>query len=344
MAAVPAAAAKPKAPAPAAAASGISKPPVIRSVTLHKRKYLYLKDIAAFYNYTYRRDTRARTVTLITPARETIVFTETKPLFKLRNVQAYLSYPVVKYKSDLMIEKTDFMEFLDPILRPGRIPKRRIQKIVIDPGHGGKDDGAKGNGITEKLMNLVIARRIGAILVKRGYTVVYTRTADTFVELPARSEFAGKQKCDLFLSVHCNSMADSAVSGIEVFVANPAGVPSFGSTTIGKDSPSTKFNAVNAFWAYLTQSALVKASGAADRGIKRKQFAVIRETPAPSMLVEFGFVSNAAEAGKLKEAAYLDKLAVAVCDAVTTLSAQIKPPQKKTVAAPQRAAQPQKRK
>jgi N-acetylmuramoyl-L-alanine amidase len=229
-----------------------------------------------------------------------------------------------------MLETTDFQQFLDPIVRTAIIPRRTIRSVMIDPGHGGTDQGAtaaKGK-VEEKALNLQIATRIGNLLRQRGYIVHYTRTKDTAVTLPARSAAAAKLKPDLFISVHCNSHADPKINGIELFIANPAGVPSYGTTTIGKDCPSVKFNTTNALWAFLMQSSLINATKATDRGVKRKQFAVVRETPTPAMLIEFGFLSNAAERKKLQDAKYQAKLAAAVADGVDSIAKLLQPPSK----------------
>ncbi len=314
-------------PPPRRTPAKVVRRPVIHWVKINKRKYLYLKEVAAYYNLRYAR--KGGTVTLTTNTKEQLVFTLNSQMCRLKRVQVSLSYPIVKYKNDLMLESTDLLQFIDCILRPGSVPKRKIKTVMLDPGHGGKDKGAVVAGIQEKNTNLIMAKRIGAILTRRGYRVLYTRKTDTALALPERSKLAAKHKPDLFISLHCNYAADAKISGIEVFVANPAGVPSFGTKTIGKDCPSTKFNATNALWAYITQTNLIKRTGATDRGVKRKQFAVIRETPAPSMLVEFGFLSNSAERLKLQNSAYLDKLAVAVCDSVDSLARALKPVTKK---------------
>lgn len=205
---------------------------------------------------------------------------------------------------------------------------------MLDAGHGGSDQGAEGGGIKEKNLNLAMVRRVGAILSKRGYRVVYTRRGDATLPLASRSIAAGKVKPALFLSIHCNSSSLKNISGIEVFIANPAGVPSYGTDTLGVKAPGTAYNRINALWAYYTQRELIRATKAVDRGVKRKQFYVIRETAAPSMLVEIGFLSNEAERRKLLQADYQDKIAVALCDAVDKLAKSIRPPVKPASTAP----------
>lgn len=97
-----------------------------------------------------------------------------------------------------------------------------IRKVVIDAGHGGKDEGAVGpGGVKEKDVNLAIARRVGAALEARlGVEVVYTRTDDRFISLEQRARIANKHRADLFVSVHANAHRKHRVHGIETYYLN----------------------------------------------------------------------------------------------------------------------------
>ncbi|MCQ2397159.1 MAG: N-acetylmuramoyl-L-alanine amidase [Lentisphaeria bacterium] len=264
----------------------------------------------------------------MTQRKETLVFTEKKPLFLIGNLHASLSYPVVYEKGRYLLEKTDYSEFIEPLLRTTLLPRRKIKNIVIDAGHGGKDQGASSGKILEKNLNLLMARKIAAILRIRGYQVSMTRTGDKTITLQERCDFATKKKPDLFLSIHCNSAEDASISGIEVFLANPPDVPSFGTTNIGKKGAATPFQQTSALWAFYTQKALLNATKATDRGIKRKQFKVIIDTPSPALLVELGFISNKDELQNLQKKDYQDKLADAICDSIDKLSKTLKPQNK----------------
>ncbi|MBO7741217.1 MAG: N-acetylmuramoyl-L-alanine amidase [Victivallales bacterium] len=303
----------------AAAKKASPRKVVLHSVTVRKRKYLYLREVAALYGCRYTYNSKSKQAVMVGSKGVRLEFKVNSVASKVNGVEVALSYPVIMHKDAMMLAVSDFNTLLQPIMRPSTVASRTVRTVVLDPGHGGKDTGAKFGAVQEKDYNLKIARRVGAILAKRGYRVLYTRTDDKALELSQRSKFAVKHKPDLFISIHCNSAADSSISGIEVFAANPEGTPSFGTTTIGKKGPGTVFDTVNALWAYRTQAALIKATAAADRGVKRKQFYVLRETPAPALLVECGFLSNVAERKKLTDNAYLDKIAVAICDGVDAI-------------------------
>lgn len=319
------------------AAAGGKGANVINSVTVRKRRYLYLRQIAAYYrlNYSVRGGKAPRRIVLSDSRQVPILeFNENSVAMTFNGTAAALCFPVTVHKGQFMLEYTDFTEFVDPMVRPWRVPRRLVRTVMLDAGHGGSDQGAEGGGIKEKNLNLAMVRRVGAILSKRGYRVVYTRRGDATLPLASRSIAAGKVKPALFLSIHCNSSTLKNISGIEVFIANPAGVPSYGTDTLGVKAPGTAYNRINALWAYYTQRELIRATKAVDRGIKRKQFYVIRETAAPSMLVEIGFLSNEAERRKLLQSDYQDKIAVALCDAVDKLAKSVRPPVKPASTAP----------
>ena len=98
----------------------------------------------------------------------------------------------------------------------------QVRRIVIDPGHGGKDHGATcSKSRREKDVNLAIAKRLGRILKKEmGVKIIYTRTTDTFVSLKRRAEIANKAQADLFISVHANANSNAKVKGIETYYLN----------------------------------------------------------------------------------------------------------------------------
>ena len=338
MKAAPAKPAAPQQPAKGAAAS--AKPAakaerfVIRYTTINKRRYLPLKSIAEYYKLSYRPNVKEKSAVLMNAAgtAKVAVFKADSRSFTLNGTTAGLSYPIVIHKGQFMLELTDFQDFLDPIMRPKSIPKRKIRTIMLDAGHGGNDNGAQAGGRCEKDLNLLMVRRIGAILTVRGYKVLYTRTEDKTMTLEERSKAAAKHKPDLFISIHCNAIdAEQAAktSGIEVYVANAKGVPSYGGNVIGQDRPGAKFQSTNAYWAYLMQRSLLKATSAVDRGVKRKQFYVVAHTPVPAMLIELGFITHAEEFKKLTSTAYQDKLAVAVCDGVDQIEKALRPPNTK---------------
>ena len=98
----------------------------------------------------------------------------------------------------------------------------KVTRVVIDPGHGGHDQGTVGpKGFTEKELVLDVAQRLGKLIEERmGSEVIYTRSDDTFIPLQGRTALANERKADLFISVHANSSPLVAIRGVETYYLN----------------------------------------------------------------------------------------------------------------------------
>jgi N-acetylmuramoyl-L-alanine amidase len=164
-----------------------------------------------------------------------------------------------------------------------------MTKIFIDPGHGGSDPGAVGNGLQEKELVLKIAKRLAKLLEKiDGVEVLLSRTDDKFLSLSERARMANEWGADYFISVHINA---GGGEGYECYIFN------------GNVSNTTRDNqdAMN--------TEIVKVTEWFNRGKKRANFAVLRQTNMPAILTENGFIDNSNDANKLKDSAFLDKIA-----------------------------------
>lgn len=219
--------------------------------------------------------------------------------------------------------------------------KKEIPIIVIDPGHGGKDDGAKGQkGLLEKHVNLAVSQRLKKVLEKRyKFNVIMTREDDTFISLKGRGEIANQKGADLFVSVHANAAPRKSAKGIETYYLGSASSERALSTAArenGELVQSVSDNQVQKILASListtkmndsarlagrVQSQLHKQlskkySGVNNLGVKEGPFFVLHDTNMASILVEVGFVTNKQEAARLKKPAYLDRLAEAIAQAI----------------------------
>ena len=186
-----------------------------------------------------------------------------------------------------------------------------LNKVVyLDAGHGGYDPGASYFGISEKSLTLAIQNRVKAKLESEGYQVVTTRTSDTYVDLTDRSRAANASESDIFVSIHINASGSSAAQGIETYYYQPyAEYPSRINATYHANP--TRLSMSDTL-ANAIQSSLINATGAQNQGVKRQTFAVLRETTAPAVLLELGFLSNPQEAARLNTAAYQETLANAI--------------------------------
>ncbi len=170
--------------------------------------------------------------------------------------------------------------------------------IVLDAGHGGSDPGAVGNGLKEKDINLKLAMKTGAILEARGAKVLYIRTTDIFIPLEERAKMANRWGADFFYSFHVNSAAGVA-SGFESFIYS--------------DNRQT---AAYQNMIHRKIAAVFATEGTSDRGQKKANLAVLRETNMPACLAEYGFINSIKDALLLKKDCFLDKLAKATADGI----------------------------
>jgi N-acetylmuramoyl-L-alanine amidase len=216
-----------------------------------------------------------------------------------------------------------------------RVLGLKLGRVVIDPGHGGHDEGTHGpTGLTEKEVVLDIAKRLGALLEQRLSTeVVYTRNDDTFIPLEDRTRIANEHKADLFLSIHANSSPVRSVSGVESYYLNfttsqtALDVAARENATaqssifdlqqvLQKIAVKDKIDESREF-ATRIQSALFSISAktnsaARNRGVKKAPFVVLIGASMPSVLAEIGFLTNSSDEALLRNPAHRQKIADAL--------------------------------
>lgn len=211
----------------------------------------------------------------------------------------------------------------------------KVNRIVIDAGHGGHDDGTIGpHGVLEKDIVLDVALRVARLVQeKMGAEVVLTRSDDTFIPLRERTAIANEHKADLFLSIHANSSPAPEVAGTETFYLNFTNVPgsldvaareNAGSDkTVGelKDliqsiTLNDKIEESHTFAQDIQNSIEAQAArsnaAARNRGVKRAPFVVLIGASMPSVLAEIGFLSNSRDENNLSKPEYRQKIAEAL--------------------------------
>jgi len=169
--------------------------------------------------------------------------------------------------------------------------------IVIDPGHGGDDVGAPATfgpppqGPYEKDIVLDIGRRLAALLRAEGAEVTMTRKDDTYISLSERAALANRLKADALISLHCNSCDDpDTLHGTSVYFDH---------------QHSARF-------AQLVQSELIGALGTEDKGVRNANFAVIRRTKGPGILVETAYINHESDRERLVNPNFRERTARAV--------------------------------
>ncbi len=247
---------------------------------------------------------------------------------KIGGLRFFLGDPVTLQKGRPQVSRTDYETCLVPLLRPTLLQKvpRPPKVIVIDPGHGGADQGTQNPklGLKEKVFTLDVSQRLKRLLESRGYEVVLTREKDERVNLQSRAIIANRAGADLFISVHFNSLyPDTKTSGAEVFTFTRAGQRSDQSRGAGQPddteddpAPVNRHDAWSVLLADALQRATLKALKLPDRGQKTKHLGMLRGLNCPGVLVESGFLSNEAEAKKISTPEYRQQIAEALAEGV----------------------------
>ncbi len=213
-----------------------------------------------------------------------------------------------------------------------------IRRIVIDPGHGGRDSGVRVEGVApEKQLALEFARLLKDRLERIGFRVALTRDEDRYLSLSDRAEIADRCRADLLLSLHFNGWEDPGVRGFEVFY--PSKIPS--SPQVGRVAERENLalgiesgrieDFVKIYWRFkkerdfqtskllaqlIGRSAGSSVDGLVERGVWGAPFAVLVKAPVPAVLIEFGYLTNPEEARLLLSRGYREALIDAVVEAV----------------------------
>lgn len=214
-------------------------------------------------------------------------------------------------------------------------------RVVLDPGHGGTEEGARGPaGLKEKDLTLDVARRLMALLQSDGFDVYLTRDSDVTVPLDMRAGLANHRKAELFLSIHANASRFAKARGAETFILAREATDDLARTTValendaagasttGEASGDSELSLI--LWdmaqnehlaesqsvARIVQEKLNVALGVNDRGVRQAPFRVLVGSTCPAVLVELGFITNAEEEALLGTGDYRQKLAQALRDAL----------------------------
>ncbi|WP_026700739.1 N-acetylmuramoyl-L-alanine amidase family protein [Salibacterium aidingense] len=171
-------------------------------------------------------------------------------------------------------------------------------KVVIDPGHGGRDVGATGaSGRYEKSFTLSLSKKVEKLLEEEPQIEVFmTRSEDRFIsqESRERPKYANKINADVFISIHGNTFSDPNVSGTETYYYHQSSRP----------------------FAQNIQKHVVEAAGFRDRGIKKKDLFVARDTKMPAAVLEVGYLTNAEEEAKMRTEDFQSHVAASIVEGI----------------------------
>jgi N-acetylmuramoyl-L-alanine amidase len=207
---------------------------------------------------------------------------------------------------------------------------RPIRTVVVDPGHGGRDPGAIGvDGMHEKDVTLRLGKALGARLQEKGFRVIYTRRDDRSMGLEERTAIAESVEGDLFLSLHMNAASNRSAHGIETYyldknherhsldlAARENGISRSGVNVLQKTLAKLHIEELSPHSRRLAEAVqgqvvrnLPRRHRPQDLGVKKGPFYVLFLSNMPAILVEAGFITNRAEAKRLRDGDYLASLA-----------------------------------
>lgn len=280
--------------------SAQSTPKTLRVQWFAGRRYVSLNDIARFYGMSMNMERNGRITLTLRNAK--IVMTLNKRYGSLNGIAVTYLYAPAILGGRPYISELDFSKVIEPVMRNATLSKRKVRTIMIDPGHGGKDNGAPGaNRVWEKHLTLAMSLRLRDALRAKGFNVIMTRANDRYPSLEDRVNMREKTKADLFISIHCNASVQKAINGIETYALTPAGAPSSGDSRANfTRNPGNPFDRHNYRLAYEIQRQLVWKTKANDRGVRHARFYVIKNVSCPAVLIETGYLSNAREGSQLQ--------------------------------------------
>jgi N-acetylmuramoyl-L-alanine amidase len=208
-----------------------------------------------------------------------------------------------------------------------------VKKLVLDPGHGGNDSGARAEGVWEKEITLHIARELRTLLRRANYDVAMTRDADSYVSLRQRAQFANQERADLFVSIHVNSVPSQECHAVETYYLGPADDPR-AEQLAGKENRESGYHladfrrllegvyvhvrqAESRKLAEVVQQELVSVLGDSnpairDKGVRSAPFLVLVASESPGILAEVSCLSNDQEASRLADSRYRQRIARAL--------------------------------
>jgi N-acetylmuramoyl-L-alanine amidase len=312
--------------------------------------YYPLVSLCDLRQVTIQYDTLLRTAYLSKDAKS-VKLRIGDGLVLVNNNAMHLSAPIDIYQGAIVVPRQFKEQVFDMLFKhPAAVHRRtvaakiKLNKIVIDAGHGGNDPGAIGkNGLREKDVNLDVSKRLNALLRAEGVQTVLTRSTDSFVPLSSRVSIANRSGADLFISIHSNANRSRSLSGFEVYYVAPSVSDSKRAALTARSVPLNLKEAVFAnnstdlktiVWDMIYNNSRAESIelsrslckimdaniDANILGVKNARFQVLRGIRTPGILIEVGFVSNLNEERLLKTAAYRQKLAEGILEGIREYS------------------------
>ncbi len=218
---------------------------------------------------------------------------------------------------------------------------RKKMRIVVDPGHGGKDPGALRSRVREKDLNLAVAKELYKLLKKGNFEVKITRDNDTFIALSERSKIANSFKADLFVSIHTNSSKNRSANGFEVYFRSEKATDKEAAETAALENEAMQYeevhyNFVDALLQSLAKNEYINESSKLagyvrnevykqpgigigvnkNSSVRQANFYVLKGVQSPAILVEMGYISSNKDRGRLTQSGVQKKMAQGIYNGI----------------------------
>ena len=279
-------------------------------VTLDGQEYVTVKGIKEFYKFTAVE--RSGATVALRSARLVLRLRSGSQEMYVNGVKFMLSLPVTSQENDVLVSRIDLSKLIDPVLRPSHIAKGPpFTTVVVDPGHGGHDSGARGVFGNEETYTLDTSMRLARLLQARGLKVLMTRTRDSYPSLPQRVAAANAAPSSIFVSVHFNSGGSNA-QGVETYALAPQGTNRSRKEDNENDAVRFRGNSrdsENIALATAVHASMLYQLKAVDRGVLRDRWFLLKGIQTPGILVEGGFITSPAECAKIHTPQYRERLA-----------------------------------
>ena len=279
--------------------------------------YLSVENIAKFYGLPADVAPVNKKVK-VENEKGSLEFTLDSREIMINGARNWLCFPVTAKDGKFLVSRMDLAKTIEPQMRPHMITSiRKLQTVVLDPGHGGHDKGAISRYGYEKDFALDVARKLRPLLQAKGLRVILTREGDYFVPLELRARIANAATDAIFVSIHFNATdRDPAASGFEIYCLTPRGAPSTYDDSLALSfmnvQPGTGVDTHSVGVAACIYHSILGHTDEPDRGIKRARFAVLRLTQIPSVLIEGGFMTEGAESRMIAKNEWRDDFARAI--------------------------------
>ncbi|MBR1982718.1 MAG: N-acetylmuramoyl-L-alanine amidase [Akkermansia sp.] len=307
-------------------AVNVADAPVAGAGNWHVREvdgveYLPLEDLRSFYKLMSLQPKGRRVAgqRIVGNGELELRFGPEPRELRIQNMLFLLTHPVQEDASgDLLVSKLDVLSVIEPVLRPTYIANRSaLRTVVIDPGHGGHDVGTVSPFAREADVTLLVAKKLGAELTKRGYEVSYTQNQNQYLSPQARVDKANAAPAAILLSLHLNS-GRSDMKGVQTYTIAPADKGD-------KILPGHPYVPASTALAMALQSSLVQHTEAEDGGCRRARYSPLNSVTCPAVTVEMGFATHPEEGARLSSDEYQMKLADALADGVDAFARVMNP-------------------